>query len=64
MNKPLRLLGDVAAIGGILVCGLSGAMRVFGINEIAGFGTMALFTVGIGMMVFACLVKVHLLAVR
>ena len=64
MNKLIRVAGDIAAIAGILVCGFSGTTRIFGIYEIAGFGTMALFTVGIGMMVFACLVKVHLLTVR
>ena len=64
MNKLISVTGDVAAVVGILVCVLTSAARVFGTYQIAGVGTMALFTVGIGIMVFACLAKLHLLTVR
>ena len=64
MNKLITIAGDVAAVAGILLCVLSGALRVFGTYTIAGLGTVALFTVGIGIMVFACLAKLHLLTAR
>ena len=64
MNKLISVTGDVAAVVGILLCVLTSAARVFGTYQIAGVGTMALFTVGIGIMVFACLAKLHLLTVR
>ena len=63
MNKLISIAGDVAAVVGILMCLLSGGARIFGTYTIAGLGTMALFTLGIGIMVFACLVKLHLLTV-
>jgi hypothetical protein len=64
VNKLISVTGDVAAVVGILLCVLTSGARVFGTYQIAGVGTMALFTVGIGIMVFACLAKLHLLTVR
>ena len=64
MNKLINVTGDVAAVVGILLCVLTSGARVFGAYQIAGVGTMALFTVGMGIMVFACLAKLHLLTVR
>lgn len=64
MNKLIGVAGNVAAVAGILVCVLTGAARIFGIYEIAGIDAIAGFTVGIGLMVFACLAKLHLLTVR
>ena len=64
MNRLIGIAGDVAAIGGVLVSALSGAARVFGVYQLADVGTIALFTVGTGMMVFACLAKLHLLTAR
>ena len=64
MHKLLGIAGDVAAIAGTLLCVLTGAARVFGVAQIAGLGTMALFTVGIGSMVFACLAKLHVLTAQ
>ena len=64
MIKLIRIAGDVAAVVGILLCALSSAARAFGVYEIAGLGSIALFTLGIGVMVFACLAKLHLLTMR
>ena len=64
VNKLIGVAGNVAAVAGILVCVLTGAARIFGIYEIAGIDAIAGFTVGIGLMVFACLAKLHLLTVR
>ena len=64
MNKLIGIAGNLAAVAGVLVCVLTIAARILGIYEIAGVDAIALFTVGIGMMVFACLAKLHLLTVR
>jgi hypothetical protein len=64
VNKLIRIAGEVAAVVGILLCVLSSTARIFGIYEIAGLGSIALFTLGIGVMVFACLAKLHLLTLR
>jgi hypothetical protein len=64
VNKLISIAGDVAAVVGMLLCLLTGAARLFGTYAIAGLGTMVLFTVGVGLMVFACLAKLHLLTER
>jgi len=61
MNKLIGIAGDAAAILGVVLCAVTGAARLLGHYEMAGVGTVALFTVGIGMMVFACLAKLHLI---
>ncbi|HJR69258.1 MAG TPA: hypothetical protein VKA43_04400 [Gammaproteobacteria bacterium] len=64
MNKLMGIAGNVAAVVGTLLCALTGTARVFGVYEIAGVDSIALFTVGIGIMVFACLAKLHVLTVQ
>lgn len=64
MNKLIRIGGDVAAVAGTLLCLVTGLARLFGVYELGGVESIALFTVGVGGMVFACLVKLHLLAAR
>ena len=61
MNKLIRIAGDAAAVVGTLLCIVAGAARVAGVYEVANVDSIALFTVGIGGMVFACLAKLHLL---
>ena len=64
MNKLIGIAGNLAAVAGILLCVLTIAARMLGIYEIAGIDLIALLTVGIAMMVFACLAKLHVLTVR
>jgi len=64
VNKLIGIVGDAAAVVGILVCVISGAARLVGTYGIAGVGASALFMFGIGIMVFACLAKLHLLTMR
>ena len=64
MNKLIGILGNVAAVAGILLCVLTIAARILGIYDIAGVDAISMFTVGTGVMVFACLAKLHLLTVR
>ena len=61
MNKFLGILGNLAAAVGILACLVAGVARLFDRFYVANFEIMVIFTLGIGMMVFACLVKLHLL---
>ena len=64
MDKLIATAGHVAAIVGTLVCVVAGAARVANVYEIAGVDSIALFTVGIGGMVFACLAKLHVLTAQ
>ena len=64
MTKLIGISGNLAAVVGILVCVLTIAARIFSIYEIAGIDAISLFTLGVGLMVFACLAKLHVLTVR
>ena len=64
MNKLIAIAGNVAAVAGTLLCVLAGAARFAGVYEIAGVDSIALFTVGVGGMVFACLAKLQVLTVQ
>jgi hypothetical protein len=56
-------LGDIAGVIGALVCLVSGATRFLGSWNLAGVQISALFNLGIGLMVFACLTKLHAISV-
>lgn len=62
MHKNIVILGSIMGILGALVCAGSGLARVMGLYWIMGFQSTTLFTVGMGLMVFACLVKLEELA--
>jgi len=57
--KYIDLVGNIAAIVGILVCLAAGASRLIGAYYLMGFQTITLFTGGIALMVMACLAKLH-----
>jgi hypothetical protein len=61
MMKLIRSVGDAAGVLGILVCVVAGLARLGGTWSVAGVQIAALFQVGIGLMVFACLAKVQAL---
>ena len=61
MNKFLGILGNLSALLGILACVVAGVARVFTMYYVASVEAMVVFTVGIGLMVFACLVKLCVL---
>ena len=63
MQQLLSLTGSIAGVIGILLCALSGLARAFGLFWIAGYEASSLFSLGTGIMVFACLVQLHLLSV-
>ena len=61
MKKTLEQLGNAAAIFGIVLCFVSGLTRVAGFYYLAGFELITLFEGGMGLMLGACLAKVHVL---
>jgi hypothetical protein len=64
MDSLLRIIGNSAAVLGILICLVAGVSRLLGGFYLFGFETGAFFSGGIALMVMACLVKLQLLAVR
>jgi len=64
MLKPLSLTGSISGVLGILLCAISGLARVSGSFYLLGYEATTIFTVGTGMMVFACLLKLELLSRR
>jgi len=61
MQQLLTLTGTIAAIFGILLCAVSGLARLSGLYHLAGYEATTIFSVGTGVMVFACLVKLEVL---
>jgi hypothetical protein len=61
MRQLLTLSGHITAVLGVLLCALSGLSRVSGVYYLAGYESTTVFTVGTGLMVFACLVKLETL---
>jgi hypothetical protein len=57
MSKYLFLTGSISGSLGALIGLFSGLARVLGFYYIAGFQSTTLFNIGVGLMVFACLVK-------
>lgn len=64
MQKLIEVAGNIAGVIGLLVCLVSGGTRVMGQFYLLGYEAMTLFVGGIGLMVAACLAKLHLLATR
>ena len=64
MSKLFVLAGNGLGLIGVLVCAVAGVSRLTGAFYTAGFQTMVLFNVGVGLMVAACLAKLHALAQR
>ena len=61
MQQLLNLAGSIAGVLGILLCAAAGLARISGLYYVAGFESTTIFTVGTGVMVFACLVKLEVL---
>ena len=61
-NKLLGNFANIVAIVGILVCALAGASRLHGMYTIFGFEAMTLFVGGTALMVFATLMKLHIIS--
>jgi hypothetical protein len=50
-------LGDLFGLIGALVCLVSGLYRLTGRFHMGGVSATSVFEVGVGLMVFACLLK-------
>lgn len=59
MYKNLVLAGSISGILGVLVCTIAGLARIAGFYYLAGYQSTTIFNVGVGLMVFACLVKLQ-----
>lgn len=64
MYKNLALAGSISGILGTLICFIAGLARIAGFYYLAGYQSTTLFNVGIGLMVFACMVKLETLPLR
>ena len=64
MNKNLVFLGSIAGIMGVVLCSLAGLARIAGYYYVLGYQSTTLFNVGVGVMVFACLLKLEEMAAR
>ena len=64
MRQLLALTGSIAGVLGILICAISGLARLSGSYHLAGYEATTVFTVGTGIMVFACLIKLELISTQ
>ena len=65
MEKMIEVVGNISGVLGVLSCLVSGLFRLFG--HYTFFDKILLesmFILGIGLMVFACMAKLHLLSSR
>lgn len=61
MKRTLEGLGNVAGLGGVTICAVAGIARIVGFIHLGGFELMTLFIGGMGLMLGACLAKLHVL---
>lgn len=61
MYKNIVLAGSLSGILGVLICFGAGLARVAGYYYLAGYQSTTVFNAGVGLMVFACLVKLDAL---
>lgn len=59
MNTFLQWIGHLAALLGIVICLLTGLVRVSGTFYFLGFEAQTLFIGGIALMVMACLARLY-----
>lgn len=64
MHQLLNPIGSLSGIFGALVCLVAGFGRVFGSFHVGSYSANTLFIMGIGLMVFACMVKLEILLSR
>ena len=64
MYKNLALAGSITGILGALICFIAGLARIAGFYYLAGYQSTTLFNVGVGMMVFTCMVKLDSLSTQ
>ena len=64
MQKLFGLTGTIAGVAGALICLVTGLARVVGTYHLASYESTTLFSVGTGLMVFACWMRLEELRSR
>jgi type IV secretory pathway VirB2 component (pilin) len=65
MEKTIEVVGNISGVLGVLSCLVSGLFRLFGYYTFFDKILLeSMFILGIGLMVFACMAKLHLLSSR
>lgn len=65
MEKAIEVVGNISGVLGIFSCLVSGLFRLFGEYTVLNLILVdSMFTLGLGLMVFACLAKLHILSSR
>jgi len=64
MDRLISVVGNMAAIIGLLMCLISGAVRLMGDFHLSGYSAMTIFLTGTAFMVLACLAKLEILLIR
>ena len=65
MDKVIEAVGNIAAVFGILACLVSGVFNLMGHHRVFDASLVeSVFLFGVGLMVMACLAKLHLLSSR
>jgi len=54
-------LSNVVGLLGIVICLVAGIFRISGSFYVGGYEALTLFTAGVGVMVFSCLLKLEVL---
>lgn len=62
MTKLIEVVGNILAVVGILVCLVAGIARMMTNWYLMGFESLTIFTVGMGLMLMACLAKLQVLS--
>lgn len=62
MKQIVERLGNAAAVLGIFLCVVAGVARVVGLYHVVGFEAITLYVGGMGLMLMACLAKLHFLS--
>lgn len=62
MYKHLALAGSISGIVGVMICLISGLARIAGYYYLADYQSTTVFNMGVGLMVFACLVRLETLS--
>jgi hypothetical protein len=61
MNQDfLGIVANMVAAIGVLICAVAGFSRLLGNYHVLGYEAMTLFMGGISLMVFATLIKLHI----
>lgn len=64
MDKILEIIGNVAAVAGILTCLIAGVARIGGSYHLLGFEAVTLFIGGISLMLMGCLAKLQQMSMK